>query len=147
MFSFLTFIFKIFITLVMTYLLFIFDPVDKKKYDYNKNLVLFSLFFICMLNFFFLLSRSDIDFNLSLSLIVSVLLLFLFVYFNEGDMKRYFVVYTLAHFISFGYIFMSVVIFSLYLFLDKYANKIEYYFNPSLEENFNLDERDEYIDE
>ena len=131
----------------MTYMLFIFDPIEKNKQNHNKNLVLFALFFICMLNLFSMLSLSDINFNLSLSFLASSVLLSLFVYFNSGDIKRYFVVYVLVHFISFGYIVMSIIIFSLYLFLEKYSNKIEYYFNPTLEDDSVLSDSDEFVDE
>ena len=133
--------------MVMTYLLFIFDPIESNKQDHNKNLVLFALFFVCMLNLFSMLSLSDINFNLSLSFLASSVLLSLFVYFNSGDIKRYFVVYVLVHFISFGYIVMSIIIFSLYLFLEKYSNKIEYYFNPTLEDDSVLSDSDEFVDE
>ena len=131
----------------MTYMLFIFDPIENNKQDHNKNLVLFALFFVCMLNLFSMLSLSDINFNLSLSFLASSVLLSLFVYFNSGDIKRYFVVYVLVHFISFGYIVMSIIIFSLYLFLEKYSNKIECYFNPTLEDDSVLSDTDEFIDE
>lgn len=131
----------------MTYLLFIFDPIENNKQDHNKNLVLFALFIVCMLNLFSMLSLLDINFNLSLSFLASSILLALFVYFNSGDIKRYFVVYVLVHFISFGYIVMSIIIFSLYLFLEKYSNKIEYYFNPTLEDDSVLSDSDEFIDE
>lgn len=131
----------------MTYMLFIFDPIENNKQDHNKNLVLFALFFVCMLNLFSMLSLSDINFNLSLSFLASSILLALFVYFNSGDIKRYFVVYVLVHFISFGYIVMSIIIFSLYLFLEKYSNKIEYYFNPTLEDDSVLSDSDEFVDE
>ena len=131
----------------MTYMLFIFDPIENNKQDHNKNLVLFALFFVCMLNLFSMLSLSDINFNLSLSFLASSILLALFVYFNSGDIKRYFVVYVLVHFISFGYIVMSIIIFSLYLFLEKYSNKIEYYFNPTLEDDSVLSDSDEFVEE
>lgn len=131
----------------MTYMLLIFDPIENNKQDHNKNLVLFALFFVCMLNLFSMLSLSDINFNLSLSFLASSILLALFVYFNSGDIKRYFVVYVLVHFISFGYIVMSIIIFSLYLFLEKYSNKIEYYFNPTLEDDSVLSDSDEFVDE
>ncbi len=147
MFIFISFIFKILISMVMTYMLFIFDPIENNKQDHNKNLVLFALFFVCMLNLFSMLSLSDINFNLSLSFLASSILLALFVYFNSGDIKRYFVVYVLVHFISFGYIVMSIIIFSLYLFLEKYSNKIEYYFNPTLEDDSVLSDSDEFVDE
>ena len=147
MFIFISFIFKILISMVMTYMLFIFDPIEKNKQNHNKNLVLFALFFVCMLNLFSMLSLSDINFNLSLSFLASSILLALFVYFNSGDIKRYFVVYVLVHFISFGYIVMSIIIFSLYLFLEKYSNKIEYYFNPTLEDDSILSDSDEFVDE
>ena len=147
MFIFISFIFKILISMVMTYMLFIFDPIEKNKQNHNKNLVLFALFFVCMLNLFSMLSLSDINFNLSLSFLASSILLALFVYFNSGDIKRYFVVYVLVHFISFGYIVMSIIIFSLYLFLEKYSNKIEYYFNPTLEDDSVLSDSDEFVDE
>tara|TARA_B110000438_G_scaffold86535_1_gene85981 strand:+ start:360 stop:746 length:387 start_codon:yes stop_codon:yes gene_type:complete len=128
-------------------MLLIFDPIENNKQDHNKNLVLFALFFVCMLNLFSMLSLSDINFNLSLSFLASSILLALFVYFNSGDIKRYFVVYVLVHFISFGYIVMSIIIFSLYLFLEKYSNKIEYYFNPTLEDDSVLSDSDEFVDE
>jgi hypothetical protein len=128
-------------------MLLIFDPIENNKQDHNKNLVLFALFFVCMLNLFSMLSLSDINFNLSLSFLASSILLALFVYFNSGDIKRYFVVYVLVHFISFGYIVMSIIIFSLYLFLEKYSNKIEYYFNPTLEDDSVLSDLDEFVDE
>ena len=147
MFIFISFIFKILISMVMTYMLLIFDPIENNKQDHNKNLVLFALFFVCMLNLFSMLSLSDINFNLSLSFLASSILLALFVYFNSGDIKRYFVVYVLVHFISFGYIVMSIIIFSLYLFLEKYSNKIEYYFNPTLEDDSVLSDSDEFVDE
>ena len=147
MFIFISFIFKILISMVMTYMLLIFDPIENNKQDHNKNLVLFALFFVCMLNLFYMLSLSDISFNLSLSFLASSILLALFVYFNSGDIKRYFVVYVLVHFISFGYIVMSIIIFSLYLFLEKYSNKIEYYFNPTLEDDSVLSDLDEFVDE
>ena len=131
----------------MTYMLLIFDPIENNKQDHNKNLVLFALFIVCMLNLFSMLSLSDSNFNLSLSFLASSILLALFVYFNSGDIKRYFVVYVLVHFISFGYIVMSIIIFSLYLFLEKYSNKIEYYFNPTLEDDSVLSDSDEFIDE
>ena len=131
----------------MTYMLLIFDPIENNKQDHNKNLVLFALFIVCMLNLFSMLSLSDSNFNLSLSFLASSILLALFVYFNSGDIKRYFVVYVLVHFISFGYIVMSIIIFSLYLFLEKYSNKIEYYFNPTLEDDSVLSDSDEFVDE
>ena len=147
MFIFISFIFKILVTMVMTYLLFIFDPIESNKQNHNKSLVLFALFFICMLNLFSMLSFLDSNFNLSLSFLASAILLSLFVYFNQGDIKRYFIVYVLVHFISFGYLVMSIVILSMYLFLEKYSNKIEYYFNPTLEDDPALNDLDEYVDE
>ena len=145
MFTFISLAVKISISIIITYLLIIFN-VDKKKDEIqNKNLLIFTLFFSSLLSFFYILSKSTIDFNITAGILSSCILFALYVYFNVGNIKNYFILFSICLFISIGYILSSLLIFSVYMLLDKYSNDVLEYFKSSFDdetdeiENVDLD--------
>ncbi len=131
MFTFISITFKIFISLSIAYVLLVLDDDEDKNQIQYKNLLVFTLFFSSLLSFMNVLSHSNSDFNITVGILSSCILFSLYVYFNIGNIKKYFILFSVCLFISIGYIVSSIVVFSFYLLLDKYSIYIFEYFSDN----------------
>ena len=137
MFTFIILLFKILISFILTFCVIHFSNSTKDGGIQNKNLLVFALFFTSFLSFLKVLSSLNESLNVGFGILSASILFALYVYFNIGNIKKYFIIFLLSLFISIGYIITALMVFLLYVGIDKYSNFILEYFKNDFENKEN----------
>ena len=138
MLTFISFTFKIALTLLLTLIVVFFTSRDKTDASKNKNLVIYALSISSVLRVLYSVSQTINEVYYSFGILSSTLIFLFFVFNNNKESKDYFIIYSLIVLISLGYILSSILLLTVFLLLDNYLVNIEEYFNS---ESIDFEER------
>ena len=143
MLTFISFTFKILLTLILALVVVFFSSRDKIDNNNNKKLIFYSLSIVSILSILHNISLTSSELYYSFGILSSTLILIFFIFNDSNASKNYIILYSITILISSGYILSCLLLITIFILLDNYFINIEEYFNSN---SIDIDERVEIVE-